>query len=1593
MKKTVALLLAFIIAFGCFEMMGIQVSAEDSSGEESVYFGVYYQKKVTELATLRKLRKAQFDTNNRTVVEGIKYIRSGSYYYEATPIEWLNVGEENGCYILMSKDVLAFLGSEGSDFYSGGSLRKWLNTTFLDIAFNDEEKADIGKGFVNYESEYPLAQLTSNPYDVHMSGDLEPVVMDDYVSIPTKEDIESGFQLEDVRAFASEYADANKGIAEYWLRGPARWDYGNAFWYYVTKSGTIGTRQGTWGKGIRPVVKVKKNSKFMIKGKSETLHELNLNQFTFNAYDKDSFVDVSTANADADFDLNHRVTDFKLECYKECFESEGNVVQVPYSYVGNSPIRITADAYREFLIPLEVAENFRGRIDTFTAYMVRDKKDKKPYISSVFGKSADGDEAFCEMQTSTLMNVEEDTKSRIIISAVGAQKGAKYYLAQDYAHVFEESDPVFEVDLTKKFDEGKDIYAYFINPDKTRSDPVKISIDMKRYTETAQKLMKLKSFNLFGNSGQSIALNDDSPLLKGVNLGMDAFSYPIGVDYDLTSNTLKLSLGLNLFQYSNPQERLLGKKSWTSTKEKKDRWSIFKNEVKTLKDTLDDQEKTRKKFNDLKDRYNARKSNPKSISADTLQQKSFSFNTSFIGYLEFQFLETKDKNGKTYWDAYLVDGDAAFSLGLKVSRSFQTFAGPGFPTYGYVEFGFDTKVGYKILDIAPGLDFPVKTGWYVGVEPKAKVGYGAGFKDYFSAGVYGSVTIPLMLDGLENRMTVKLKGSLGFEGEAFVLNFDWPIFEGEAVLYDEYMGGSKKSGVKQADRVGADGDLSAVAAQPAVDRDYLQATSGWLPKTADDDRVSAAADGIASVQTLKQSVYPNSGAKLVRFGDRLMAVWLDDDATRGSADKTRLVYSVCNSATLQWSTPKAVDDNGRMDFYPSVLSDGTNVYLTWQNSNTVFSGKSAGVEDVMNSFDIKAAKYNASGDKFETVTVAQNATYDYNQTVVLEKGKPVVYWTHNDNQTFDGSGYSIMKYAFDTHSSSVVFSDLHNIASLAAIGGKVAYLMDSDGNINDMSDLYLYVDGSRVTTDEIADQPVTYLTSAKLGGNDVFIASVPAGTFTVNGDQIESFTTNTLLVDGNLNVLDCNGTTRLVWTGTKGDENAVFSAEYGENGIGEPVVLATSKNALSNLSAVYGNNVLYAVYNSREYDSEKERYGNADFNSLTARDFTDVSVDLPYFSESGLERGQTSNLDVEVINNGTNRVQKVDVKISDGIGKQTVSSYQVNIAAGDSAIVSVPYAVPELTAPTDLKVEASVDGDVNVADNSMTVNIGKPDMMFRQMTVTEIGDYYVVSCPFWNCGLTDAEDVQLVLSCGDKTLKTALAGTVPASAHLTNDFILSKRQVSFADGQAELKLSAESSSEEASVDNNAQTYILTEKSKSETIFFKDNAGYDDVYIYCRNDNSDENAAWPGEKMTYLYEEDGCGVYAYTPQKTYENIIISNGSDAKKTVEIKRGDYQGNMFTVTNPNESVPHKVISSDYSSIPDDIINLSGSDLPYHSEVLGDANNDGQLNIRDVTCIQFHAAGLRELTGKPLELADYDRNGIVDIADATAVQKAILLM
>ncbi len=132
---------------------------------------------------------------------------------------------------------------------------------------------------------------------------------------------------------------------------------------------------------------------------------------------------------------------------------------------------------------------------------------------------------------------------------------------------------------------------------------------------------------------------------------------------------------------------------------------------------------------------------------------------------------------------------------------------------------------------------------------------------------------------------------------------------------------------------------------------------------------------------------------------------------------------------------------------------------------------------------------------------------------------------------------------------------------------------------------------------------------------------------------------------------------------------------------------------------------------------------------------------------------------------------------------------------------------------------------------------------------------------------------------------------------------------------------------------------------------------------------DENITPTNTTSTDPFESTSTTHTETAPTQTVPTI--SNPSESKGTdpTQTKPDPTESKSTTPTeaNPTESVPSKVIG-----------------------ILGDADENSKVNVKDATSIQKHIASLIALTETGVKLADADGNQNVNVKDATAIQKHI---
>ncbi len=183
-----------------------------------------------------------------------------------------------------------------------------------------------------------------------------------------------------------------------------------------------------------------------------------------------------------------------------------------------------------------------------------------------------------------------------------------------------------------------------------------------------------------------------------------------------------------------------------------------------------------------------------------------------------------------------------------------------------------------------------------------------------------------------------------------------------------------------------------------------------------------------------------------------------------------------------------------------------------------------------------------------------------------------------------------------------------------------------------------------------------------------------------------------------------------------------------------------------------------------------------------------------------------------------------------------------------------------------------------------------------------------------------------------------------------------------------------------------------------TIVYSAKGDWSKAFIYAWNDSS-SIAEWPGKEMKFVVtnEYGESQFVAYIPTE-YNNYIISNG-EGEQTVDLNVDKSLGMYMSEKNADEkwtigewspefyeyTVPTQPSQPSQPTDPS-----TKPSEPAKNIILGDADGNGTVNVKDATAIQKHVAELITLTEDGIIAADSDGNGTVNVKDATAIQKHI---
>ena len=963
----------------------------------------------------------------------------------------------------------------------------------------------------------------------------------------------------------------------------------------------------------------------------------------------------STALIDSVKDVNLKLDSVNMNIAENSSQFDKEKV-VKNNDIKEKEIKFTKDDFRDYIIPAKVTSDSKYlKSNSHNIYMTKDRKDGKPYISSVYVQQLNEKnkpkKAYVDAQYDGATLIDGVNYNLIISAVTNGAKDVKYYLIQNDGNSKYKTEitngVATKIDLASKMEDGKSLYAYVVC-DGVASEPVSLKLEKKKLSNSLKNLMSSSTVNVLGGQSGKFKLSDSVPIIGGTEASLDFMKIPAGVE--ITGNKVKISIGLDLF--GNTES------TGNNGKTKSD-WIKFKDNCKSIQKTSKDHNDTLKKLKKFKKNYGS--------------NKKETFKTDFLGYLEGYITDT----GSIEFTE--VCGTVAAEFAYKIKSQFGPFGVPIF--YAYVEAGATANAGRTV----PDGDFPFEFDVTIHLTPKVKGGAGIGLEGAVSGGVYAKAEMPVEYAIKKKHFTLSIAGEVGWEAHYIIGEASGTIIDGTFNLLDEYFGTKSKQVRRQIAATYAmtefiDKTVSQTSEKTTLlSRDYIN-NQKWVGTQTSTKRKARSANKLTFANTtLESSVNEFQRPQLVTAGDKMMLIWVDDDKSRDTYNRYRLMYSLYNNGS--WSVPKAVDDDGMIDYQVSATAVGNDIYIAYQKFNAKFTkGDEERLDELNKKAEIKIAKYNANDNSFDDVKfITSNDTFDYLPCIAVENSQPVFYWANCTSNDFSAKSCSIMKSDF-AGNVSTVYSGLNYIYELKVIGNDIYYTAESDCSNENTNDLNLYKNNVQITdNDGIDKQEIpTSLASA----NDTLFYTSNSGIYMLDGNTPKLSLENNKIA-GNLQLAATDDGIRAVWSQTSDMGTEFYTSELANGAWSEPVAITDYGKLVSQLSIANYGGKLFGAYNITERTEQGGSIvnGSTDLCVFNTDGFNKYDVTLDTVDESQLNSNGQTKLNVLVENNGTENIKSIDFEITDSLGYSQSVNKTVDIPSGDYDVVELDY-VPSTSGET-----------------------------------------------------------------------------------------------------------------------------------------------------------------------------------------------------------------------------------------------------------------------------------------------------------------------
>ena len=1094
----------------------------------------------------------------------------------------------------------------------------------------------------------------------------------------------------------------------------------------------------------------------------------------------------STAIIDGANDVNLKLKSVNMNIAENSSQFDKKKV-VKKNDIKGKEIKFTKDDFRDYIIPAKVTSDSKYlKSNSHNIYMTKDRKDGKPYVSSVYVQQLDEKnkpkKAYVDAQYDGATLIDGVNYNLIISAVTNGAKDVKYYLIQNDGNSKYKTEitngVASQIDLASKVEEGKSLYAYVVC-DGVASEPVSLKLEKKKLSNSLKNLMSSSTVNVLGGQSGKFKLSDSVPIIGGTEASLDFMKIPAGVE--ITGNKVKISIGLDLF--GNTES------TGNNGKTKSD-WIKFKDNCKSFQKTSKDHNDTLKKLKKFKKNYGS--------------NKKGTFKTDFLGYLEGYITDT----GSIEFTE--VCGTVAAEFAYKIKSQFGPFGVPIF--YAYVEAGAEAGATANSGRTVSDGDFPFEFDVTIHLTPKVKGGAGIGLEGAVSGGVYAKAEMPVEYAIKKKHFTLSIDGEVGWEAHYIIGEASGTIIDGTFNLLDEYFGTKSKQVRRQIAATYAmtefiDKTVSQTSEKTTLlSRDYIN-NQKWVGTQTSTKRKARSASKLTFANTtLESSVNEFQRPQLVTAGDKMMLIWVDDDKSRDTYNRYRLMYSLYNNGS--WSVPKAVDDDGMIDYQVSATAVGNDIYIAYQKFNAKFTkGDEERLDELNKKAEIKIAKYNANDNSFDDVKfITSNDTFDYLPCIAVENSQPVFYWANCTSSDFSANSCSIMKSDF-AGNVSTVYSGLNYIYELKVIGNDIYYTAESDCSNENTNDLNLYKNNVQITDNDGIDKQEIPTSLASV--NDTLFYTSNSGIYMLDGDTPKLSLENNKIA-GNLQLAATDDGIRAVWSQTSDMGTEFYTSELVNGAWSEPVAITNYGKLVSQLSIANYGGKLFGAYNITERTEQDGSIvnGSTDLCVFNTDGFNKFDVTLDTVDESQLNSNGQTKLNVLVENNGTENIKSIDFEITDSLGYSQSVNKTVDIPSGDYDVVELDY-VPSTSGETFERRTVTVNATSGDASADTQLEVGNADLSVDDITLEKLGTENVITAQIHNIGTVEAKNVNVVFKNGENEVYTSNVDTLlPLQTNIVQFNISDDELTCEEEGGAVITASVTSGSNEVNIGDNDSSVLI-----------------------------------------------------------------------------------------------------------------------------------------------------------------------------------------